>query len=503
MIMEATVKVKENGEQLKINGTNKSHTCNICLKIYQGKKSLRTHNQIVHLGVKVNNCDACAKSFMNESHLRRHKLSHTGEKPLKCDYCNYTTLYNQALNHHTSRVHTKDLPFHCGNCSNKYVSSYLLKKHLPSHLLVKPFKCDKCTKRFSDDRGLKEHYPIHSNVKFSCDECNKTLPTNRRLERHIKTHTNEHKEKLKNDIKYFCLKCKDTNGFRNRSGLSDHDRKHTGEKPFVCDVCNKSFGQSTGLWMHKRTHLAPAEQRPYKCTICESKFTQSGHLSAHITNVHFGVEGEIVCQECGKKSRTNPSHLSHLRTHTGEKPFKCPKENCAYASSGSSGISTHVRFVHLKEKKLKCGICDNFWPTKYSLKIHIKRHKGEKNKICHLCPYKGIKNSDLKSHLQRIHGERSNEEGKSSADEKKGVIGKHKSVYSTFMSKLMTETPETETDIKKSDEIFDGKSEDISDSIANQEIATNKVEGDNVTTGLKFIVERVLGEFSEKKIIMK
>merc|ERR1712127_300795 len=107
-----------------------ANTCNICFKTYQTKTTLKAHNQIVHLGLKINSCDVCEKSFMNDGHLQRHKLSHTGEKSLKCEYCDYKTAYTQDLNLHTTKIHTKDLPFHCAHCSQKFRYAYLLKKHL-------------------------------------------------------------------------------------------------------------------------------------------------------------------------------------------------------------------------------------------------------------------------------------------------------------------------------------------------------------------------------------
>src|SRR3990167_54824 len=103
-----------------------------------------------------------------------------------------------------------------------------------------------------------------------------------------------------------------------------------------------------------------------------------------------------LCPECD----SNVFDLKeHMRTHTGEKPYKCDRPGCNFTSIYNKDLQRHIRY-HTGEKPYKCKHPGCVYATSYKrdLERHIKTHNKILCVICNKMVSNLVKHSESEEH---------------------------------------------------------------------------------------------------------
>ncbi|XP_041988830.1 zinc finger protein 62 homolog isoform X4 [Aricia agestis] len=198
------------------------------------------------------NCLACGANFFSFGPLLYHtNKDHKGASAILCDVCGQNFKDAYLLRLHVKAVH-ENSGLLCPECGEKFESRSKLKTHQKNqHDLDKKFKCSLCAETFQSHYKRSRHMVTeHKNrQEIKCLYCPKTFVFRSMMMTHLRdTHL-----KVRNHV---CSVC----GWKafNSNRLKNHMYKHSGEKNFKCDGCDKAFTTKKIMRAHfARMHKTP------------------------------------------------------------------------------------------------------------------------------------------------------------------------------------------------------------------------------------------------------
>ncbi|XP_070570869.1 zinc finger protein 493-like [Ptychodera flava] len=421
------------------------HDCDICHKRYKSMKTLRGHKVLHREERPTYACGECDKVFLTRHGLAKHKELHLA-LTYKCDMCTSSFRKQNYLKDHIKRIHLQkdqecqkrkelndgkkkvrkqhlesrqeQMSHECDICHKSYKSKEILGRHKVLHREERTkYACGECDKVFLTRHGLTKHKELHLALTYKCDMCTASFRKQNYLKDHIKRrHLQEDQEHQECKICGKVLKCK--------TALKRHMSIHK-LQPInaICEECGKTFKYQKSLRYHMLSHSG---ERPYQCQYCKKTYKNSNYHDEHIATVHNNVKTDVIEKqvteahsfEQGKTfgvtvHQPGSETISLLGQGITQNLVQC--KMCPMTFKCQSGLADHHKSVHANSavKLFKCRICEKSYPSLLDLRSHRlsighkelvagkRKVKIKVNPKCqiHVC----LTECRLKDHRKRTH----------------------------------------------------------------------------------------------------
>ncbi|XP_023954694.2 zinc finger protein 91 [Bicyclus anynana] len=403
-------------KRAKINLKDCSVRCLIC-DVEMKVSAINEHNQKhITANMKPRNlytCKECSEQFKSCSGLANHiKFVHRLHQPPNskkivvpaadvADFCEVVVTKTEPLDYvqsHNGFEVSVDASvnmsgFTCPVCNKTLPTLISLKRHVNWHKNVgnnieKKLECFVCKEIFR----FQCHYKIHMRQHYkdpnidpkllTCSICN-------RKSKHLRAaqaHMNFHKQTRFKNKDYECSICKKVFQYRKvyLSHMAIHFKrgesaatavvgtvaplsldKSKFDGTYTCQLCGKVCDSENSLkchtsWHNSKTLLYGAR---HECEICNVQFTNKRRLELH-TRTHFEDDnGPFKCHICGKGYIVEDYYKRHVKGHNFDHQ------------------SHKKRIEKLRKDKVKCPICERYYPDLIHLIRHLRRTHPESKMI--------------------------------------------------------------------------------------------------------------------------